>query len=143
MKRTAILLASALLLVPVAAQAADCGSQITQISNQLDATRAKLGVPAQAQVPQRTHSGWAITWNRMATAEQNAWSASLPPADVSPTGTEDAVVSEHQAFATGKAHTLMQVQDSLQTAQAAHARGDDAACQRELADAQQLLQQVG
>ncbi len=139
------LLASALLAVPASAmaQAGDCGSNISTIADQIDAAGTKAGV-SEPGTAQGTPSGWAVTWNRMATASQNANSATLGSGAVPPSGAEGRTAGSGEPgapadWANATANTLARARDSLQAARAANARGDEASCQRQVADAQQLL----
>lgn len=135
MKLNTCLLASALALAPLAAaQAADCSTDLTRIADQLKAAKA-VTVPPVAE-PHRARSAWAITWNRMATASENANAATLAPAAVPPTGAEDAAANE-PGWASG--NTLQRATSAIAAAKAAHVRGDDAMCRQDIADAQQLL----
>lgn len=141
MRLQPFLLAGALIVAPVATtvQAADCGADLTKVTEQLHAASLKAGNVA---APQGARSGWVITWNRMATASENAYAATLPPADVAPTGVT-AATADHPGWATGAANTLARARDSVQAATAAHARGDEALCTREIADARDLLAKLG
>jgi hypothetical protein len=146
MKLKTYLLASALLLAPASAmaQAADCGADIDALTEQLNAASAKAGITDPA-AGQGAPSGWALTWNRMATASQNA-NASTLASGVEPSGAEGRT-DESAEPATpvdwaGEGNTLARARDSLQAARAAHARGDEAGCQRQVADARQLLDSV-
>jgi hypothetical protein len=138
------LLASALLLAPASAmaQAADCGADINALTDQLNAASTKAGITEPA-TGQSAPSGWAVTWNRMATASQNA-NASTQASGVAPSGaeglTDDSAEPPTPVDWSGTGNTLAQARDSLQAARAAHARGDEAGCQRQVADARQLLE---
>lgn len=138
------LLAAALLLVPVSAsaQSADCKAGLDQIASQLEAlsptanSRAKVGVSAAL-------SGRTITLNRMATASQNPETASLVPADRAPSGAEGRLPEPTAKPANaGSAHAIALAQSAWQVAMANHARGNEAGCQRELADARSKLDSI-
>jgi hypothetical protein len=152
MKSKTGLLASALLLVPFAAasvtsapfvtsaHAANCGAAISAVSNRLDAVSAKTASTPRV-APHRAESAWAITWNRMATASQNANAATSAPADIAPTGVEEASADE-LAWDNPGATTLQRAHDALAAAQAADTVGDRKMCRRFVADARQLLKSL-
>lgn len=149
MKLKTGLLASALLLVPVSAmaQTTGCGTDINDLTDQLNAASSKAGIVEPA-AGQGTPSRWAVTWNRMATAAQNSNAATLPGAGAaSPSGAEGLTTGSSELAAppdwtNATANTLARARDSLQAARAAYARGDEAGCQRQIADARQLLGSV-
>jgi hypothetical protein len=135
-------LALLIVLAPATAQSADCSSDLDLVADQLQA----LDMAAQSGPTLPARSGRAITQNRMATASQNAYSATLPQADVTPSGAEGrraghpAVTDAEGGWTPGPTNIFARAQSAWQAARAADSRSDEVGCLRELADARQLIE---
>lgn len=135
-------LALLIVLAPATAQSADCSNDLNLVADQLQA----LDMTAQSGPTLPARSARAITENRMATASQNAYSTTLPQAEVTPNGAEGrlaahpAAMDAEGSWTSGPANIFARAQSAWQAARAADARSDEAGCLRELADARQLLE---